>query len=308
MKKITLLQCLISLSNLLFSQQQIPGADFEIWTQNHYNSSYPNVYYWEVEPKSKWASSNPATTIVNSFCMQQTTDAYSGSFAAYLETKSIFGQVASGNLFTGYFISDYLNSKAMRGIPFESKPSFFKGYYKYTSVNYSYNGNSIPDSCSIYAILSKWDGNQRIEIGRAEMYTSVTTTTYQTFHLPFTYFSTETPDTISIVFASSANGEFYRGGVGSKLYIDEVSFEYPSNIQNNNYNFRQFNNTNEWTLIFPELFFGNLSVYDLSGRKLYCKKIESNSISINISEWKTGIYCFNLSSNNVNYQGKICKE
>lgn len=308
MKKTILLYFILLLSNQLFSQQQIPGFDFESWSQNHYNSSYPNVYYWEVEPKTIWASSNPATTIVNSFCLQQTTDAYSGSFAAYLETKSVFGQVASGNLFTGYFISDYLNSKAMRGIPFESKPSFIKGHYKYTSVSYSYNGNSVPDSCAIYAILSKWDGLQRIEIGRAEMYSSISSSTYQDFNIPFVYFSAETPDTISVVFASSVNGEFYRGGIGSKLYVDEVSFEYPSNIKNNHNDFKQLINSNEWTLIFREMFIGKLTVYDLSGRKIFCQEIENNSISINISEWKTGVYCFQLNSNNVNYQGKICKE
>ena len=116
------------------------------------------------------------------------------------------------------------------------------------------------------------------------------------------------PDTISVVFASSVNGEFYRGGIGSKLYVDEVSFEYPSNIQNNHNDFKQLINSNEWTLIFREMFIGKLTVYDLSGRKIFCQEIENNSISINISEWKTGVYCFQLSSNNVNYQGKICKE
>ena len=304
--KRTCLVIIIFLTVYFFGfSQQIPGSDFESWNQNHYNTSFPTLYYWEVLPSNIWASSNAATTIVNQFCMQQTTDAHSGSYAAYLETKNIFSQIAAGNLFTGYFIADLFNSKAMRGIPFTARPTEFRGYYKYTSVSYTYNSATIPDSCAIYAILSKWNGSQRVEVGKAELFTSVSSTTYNQFILPFNYSSSDTPDTISVVFASSKNGEFFRGGVGSKLYIDDVSLTYLSGIENNNVPFKKYFSENLWIFNFDNPVYGEICIYDVSGRLLFKRTMTGNETQINVEEWKNGIYCYSIFTEEKTYSGKI---
>jgi hypothetical protein len=255
---IFLISFIITIST--FSQQQIAGSDCETWTENHYNSTYPTFYYWEMQPSNIWASSNAATTILNLFCLQRTTDAHSGSYAAYLETKSIFSQPAAGNLFTGYFISDLFNSKAMRGIPFTEKPSFFKGYYKYTSVSYTYNSATIPDSCAIYTILSKWNGSQRTVVADAIFYSSTNVSVYTEFNIPFTYYLSDTPDTLSMVFASSKNGEYYRGGIGSKLYIDDISLQYPTQIESLEMKVNYYFAQNQVIFNFDKLFDGELVV------------------------------------------------
>ena len=308
MKKVVSLIICFGLTNLTFSQQQISGSNFEAWNQNHYNTSFPTLYYWEVMPTSVWASSNAATTIVNNFCMQQTADAHSGSFAAYLETKNIFGQVASGNLFTGYFIADLFNSKAMRGIPFTSRPSIFRGFYKYTSVSYSYNSTTIPDSCAIYAILSKWNGSQRVEVGKAEMFSSTNINTYTEFVLPFNYNSSTIPDTISVVFASSKNGEFFRGGIGSKLYVDDISFSYVSEVEENiSIETESYISQNQWLFQLNKELSGEIDVFDISGRKIYHEGINGNEIKINVDGWKNGAYCYIIIGSNEIITGKIIR-
>jgi hypothetical protein len=307
MRILTLVILLSAFFTDSFSQQQVPGSDFETWNQNHYNTSYPTLYYWEVLPTNIWASSNAATTIVNSFCMQRSTDVHSGSYAAYLETKNVFGQIAAGNLFTGYFIADLFNSKAMRGIPFTSRPQEFRGFYKYTSVSYTYGGSSIPDSCAIYAILSKWNGSQRVEIGKAEMFSSTNLTTYTQFVLPFNYSSSDTPDTISVVFASSKNGEFFRGGVGSKLYIDDISFSYLSGIDNNKLSVENCFTENQWTFSFNTMFCGELSLNDISGKEIFRKTISGTGFTLDVHSWKKGIYCYKFSGNGETVSGKIVK-
>lgn len=308
MRLLILFSMFFAVENSIFSQQQIPGSDCDTWTENHYNTSYPTLYYWEMQPNTVWASSNAATTIVNSFCLQQTTDSHSG-YAAYLETKSIFGQTASGNLFTGYFISDGFNSKAMLGIPFTGRPSFFKGYYKYTSVNYTYNNVSIPDSCTISAILSKWNGSQRVVIADAIYYSSTNVSVYTQFNLPFVYYSSDIPDTISIVFASSKNGEFYRGGIGSKLYIDDISLEYPSEIEKNSFKVDCWFTQDHLYFNFNQTFNGQLSICDISGKQIKTIRINDAVFSMEASDIKPGVYLYELTGKNQNhFTGKFIKE
>lgn len=298
----------ISVNFSVYSQQQVPGSNCETWTQNFFNTSYPSLYYWEMQPSNIWASSNAATTIVNSFCLQRTTDAYSGLYAAYLETKSIFTQPAAGNLFTGYFIANGFNSKAMRGIPFTGKPSFFRGYYKYTSVSYTYNSALIPDSCAIYAILSKWNGSHRIVVADAIFYSSTNVSVYTEFNIPFTYYLSDTPDSISMVFASSKNGEFYRGGIGSKLYIDDVSLEYPSVIENNTININYYFAQDNLYFDFGNFFSGDLIIYDLSGKRVCSENIHGNSVTIAALNFTHGLYNVILMKNGtVVYTGKMIK-
>lgn len=308
MRLLILFSVLFTITSAAFSQQQIQGSNCDTWTENHFNSSYPSLYYWEMQPSNLWASSNAATTIVNSFCLQRTADSHSG-YAAYLETKSIFSQPASGNLFTGYFISNMLNSKAMRGIPFTERPSFFKGYYKYTSVNYIYNSVSIADSCAIYTILSKWNGSQRVVVADATFFSATNVSVYTLFNLPFVYYSSDIPDTISMVFASSKNGEFYRGGIGSKLYVDDISLEYPTEIEKNSFKVDSWFAQDQLYFNFNETFNGQLSICDISGKQIKIVDINDHVFRMEASDLKPGVYLYELTGKNQNhFTGKFIKE
>ena len=129
----------------------------------------------------------------------------------------------TGSLATGTFNEMETPPNNMHlGMPFTGRPEKFIGYYKYTD-----NGG---DSCSIYAILSYWDGSARQEIGRAELKSTLTVTSYTKFDLTFNYTTADTPDSISVVFASSAAGDQMVGNVGSTLYIDSIAFVYPTGI------------------------------------------------------------------------------
>ncbi|MEN8251650.1 MAG: PCMD domain-containing protein, partial [Bacteroidota bacterium] len=49
---------------------------------------------------------------------------------------------------------------------------------------------------------------------------------YTYFDLEVVYFMSEMPDTIDMVFAASAGGEYFVGGVGSTLYVDNLSLVF----------------------------------------------------------------------------------
>ncbi|MFR9166756.1 MAG: PCMD domain-containing protein [Dysgonomonas sp.] len=167
--------------------------------------------------------------------------------------------VFSGSLFTGKFElngANYVKS-AMFGQPHakeSGKPVLFSGYYKYKPGDVYYQNYNkkreeiIPgkiDECSIYAVLYKVtkriDGEETKEefldgtdimtsdkvIAKAIWPDGSAKESYTKFSVPFSY--TEEPDydrydyKLAIVFASSKDGDFYSGAVGSTLVVDEVS-------------------------------------------------------------------------------------
>lgn len=138
-------------------------------------------------------------------------------------TKSYVGILLSGTLATGYFYTSGLSGGIILGKPFTGRPVRFTGYYKYV--------HNQGDSCAIYANLTKRLGSSRELVGRAKLLNVTDSiTTYTKFNLFFDYFSADTPDSISVVFASSAGGATYVGHVGSTLYIDNIDLSYDNGI------------------------------------------------------------------------------
>jgi hypothetical protein len=206
---------------LLISQTTLPNMSFEDWT------SYGGGQY-EEPSGGVWTTANKAVllTALIPASTEKTTDAYSGTYAAKMSTKMAsapLSMLITGTLATGTFDEMATPPNNLnQGMPFTGRPQQFTGYYKYI--------DNAGDSCEIYAILSKWNGSARQEVGRAYMRSTLTVTSYTKFDLPFSYTSADTPDSISVVFASSAGGDQMVGTVGSTLYIDSIAFIYPSGI------------------------------------------------------------------------------
>lgn len=198
---------------------QLPNQNFEYWTQ------YTN--YEDPSPRGIWATPNKLVDLLPEFYPSvtlKTEDAFSGQYAVKVITDSVQGlPLLSGTLATGIFEVNLGNpSKSLtRGIPYFSKPDRFTGYYKYFPAD--------EDSCQIYAQLSRWDGTlkKRILIGEARL-PNITdeVTEYTLFDLEFEYLNSLEPDSISVVFVSSAGGEVFVGGVGSELYVDDIQLVF----------------------------------------------------------------------------------
>ena len=204
--------------------QQVPNSDFEEWTLSAGSGQYKDYE----EPSNGWASGNGAIHIAagaDPVC-EKSTDARVGIYSAKLVTRKIFGQIASGSLYTGKFQLNLADpvKRALRGIPFVGKPTVFKGWFKYLPVG--------EDSATLYATLSHWDGTQRVTVAEARLTQYDPQQEWLSFEVPFTYTTQSDVDTIAVVFASSAGGEFFKGGEGSTLYVDGVSLGYePMSIE-----------------------------------------------------------------------------
>lgn len=204
-----------------------------------------------------WDSANPGSASFNIVPTTQETSnlAVTGEnkSAAKLTTLSapIVG-LAAGNIYTGRFegtVGGIIPSGAALewGVLFSSRPLALKGFYDYRPVAIDVAKGPYTDMegqtdiGQIQFILTDWDAPFRIDTsagtfvdvendGHIIAYASLDlgkTDGYQSFTLELEYRDrTRTPKYIVIVAAASKYGDYFTGGVGSTLYLDEFSFVY----------------------------------------------------------------------------------
>lgn len=198
-----------------------------------------------------WGTGNPGAASFIGNLTEPTDESISGK-AALLETKNAVIKLGAGNLFTGDFQLDGLNGLLHFGRPFTSFPTALRLYYKYTSTTINMIGDNAgdlaslkgePDMCQIYIALSDksepyeirnnpsnrhlFDPDDSNIIAYGEFTSNQTTSSYKQIEIPLEYrYTNRTPKYIIIVASSSKYGDYYIGGVGSKLWLDEMELVY----------------------------------------------------------------------------------
>lgn len=213
---------------------------------------YPN----ESSSYRVWDSANPGTSSLPFVGTVTTTPETSdlavtgeGKQAAKLQSTSIAGFFAAGNIFIGKFVSTVGNKGAKLdwGYEFSSRPLALKGYYKYNPeiINKASGIHSDKqgqiDQCQIRILLTDWTGVFHVNsaenvfvnddadyvIASASLTSNEKMAAYKEFTLPLVYKNkTKKPTFIVIVAAASRYGDYFTGGVGSTLLLDEFSLEY----------------------------------------------------------------------------------
>lgn len=209
----------------------------------------------------KWDTSNPGSGSFGFNPTTQSTDVkYEGSSAAMLETQHAAIKLAAASLYYGRFngLVGTNGAKIDFGQPFTSRPIAFKGWYQYKPVAIDYVGGNQPantvskgdmDLCSIFIILSKgtyqvdntktetlltaqniWNNDQFIAYGELPVDQCVNTNgEWKEFNIPLQYKESqfgEQPTHLIIVCSSSKYGDYFTGGKGSTLYVDDFSLVY----------------------------------------------------------------------------------
>ena len=205
--------------SVVYSQNiQLPEGGFENWSR----TVQGNISY-EEPAGSWWTTLNALAKLGGPVTVSRTGEAHSGDSAARLETAMWGTLVIPGLLVSGKFITSA--PFIVQGQPFTAKPGRFKGFYKYTGIN--------GDSAAIYAKLSRLNPLtlKQDTLAEAKMAVYANTTGYVAFDLPFDYYDNDSdPDSLTVVFTSSAAGQSFQGQAGSVLLIDEVSLEYSNGL------------------------------------------------------------------------------
>lgn len=198
-----------------------------------------------------WGTGNPGAAAFIGNLTTPTDESVKGK-AALLETKDALIKLGAGNIFTGDFALEGLNGLLHFGRPFSSFPTALRLYYKYTPATINMIGDNAGDlaslkgqmdMCQIYIALSDksepyeihnnpnkrqlFDPNDSGIIAYGEFTSSESVTSYKQLEIPLEYRATNrTPKYIIIVASSSKYGDYYIGGVGSKLWLDEMELVY----------------------------------------------------------------------------------
>lgn len=224
-------------------EQQLENGSFEQWS-NDGDIAIPNA-----AGGTFWGTGNPGAASFIGNLTTQTNDAVSGT-AARLESKWAVIKLGAGNLFTGDFSLDGTHGKLNFGRPFTSFPTALRLYYKYTPTTIDRIGDDSleslrgkSDTCHIYVALSDkpepyvirtrpserqlFNKNDANIIAYGEFLSAATQSSYKQITIPLEYRATNrTPRYIIIVCAASKYGDYYTGGAGSTLFIDEMELVY----------------------------------------------------------------------------------
>ena len=227
----------------------LENGSFDEWS----SEAAANGTLWQPwSTSSFWDTGNRgATTIADSNNVPTSETCNGSGKAASLETKWVVMKLASGNIFTGSYVrTDGTNGVLSFGREFKSFPSKLRINYKYTSATIDKIGEDAleylkgrPDSCHIYIALTDWnqpleirtrpserqlfDKNDSHVIAYAEYISGNSDSQYQQKDLVLNYrYTNRTPKYILIVASASKYGDYFTGGVGSKLLVDNFELIY----------------------------------------------------------------------------------
>ena len=222
----------------------LENGGFESWYQKG------DIYVPNASGSSFWGTGNPGAASFIGNLTTPTSDAVSGQ-AAKLESKNALIKLGAGNIFTGDFSLDGTNGILHFGQPFTTFPTALRLYYKYTSTTINRIGDEVgsldtlrgrPDSCHLSVALSDksepyeirtrpsvrkvFDKNDANIIAYGEFISGNSTSSYQQITIPLEYRANRTPRYIVIVCSASKYGDYFIGGEGSTLWLDEMELVY----------------------------------------------------------------------------------
>lgn len=240
---------------------ELPNGSFDEW--HKVNKVWEP---WAEGGNPIWDSGNDGATTLGESITVPTSDTWSGApaggQAAQLGSKFVglggVGKFAAGNLFIGEYVrTDGTNGILSFGKEFTARPTKLKGYYKYATAPITYLPSKSntddynrflpykdkPDTCAIYIALGDWDKPVEIRtnprdrklfdkndphvIAYAEFNSGTSVDSYTPLELTLQYKSTSrVPTHLIVVCSASKYGDYFTGGAGATLTIDEFSLEY----------------------------------------------------------------------------------
>ena len=233
---------------------QLPNSSYDAWFQNSKGAWFPRA---SEDAETWWDTANMGANTLGPVNPTTPEDVFlavagEGKRAARLETKSVLGVMAAGNLYSGrYKGTEGLSALLEFGVPFESRPIGLRGYYSYepaviNKVDEPYEDlMGRTDMCQIYIMLTAWDKpfdvnstkRQYIDMDDPDILAFRELVTDKSTNGEWVEFFIHLDDEawrdkarkathIVVISCASRYGNYFTGGVGSLLYVDEFELVY----------------------------------------------------------------------------------
>lgn len=229
---------------------QPPNASFDNWWLDG------KVWNpWAEGGERYWDTGNKGATTLGASNTQPSDDTPSGTGrSAKLETKFVgigmIGKLAAGNIFAGEYVrTDGTNGVLSFGRPFTERPTKLRGYYRYHSAPISSTTAGFndlkdrPDTCIVWVALIDspepfeirtnpsnrhlFDPEASDVIAYGNFQTGTDQEQWAQFEFDIEYKATNRiPRYILIVGSASKYGDYFTGGNGSVLYLDDLQLLY----------------------------------------------------------------------------------
>ena len=232
------------------STRVLPDGSFDQWWLNG------KVWCpWDENGERFWDTGNTGAATLGESNVQPSDYTPTGSGqSAMLETRFVglfgIGKLAAGSIYTGSFRKvDGTNGILDFGRQWQQRPTKLRGYYQYTTAPIDYASAELadlkgrPDSCHIYIALADWtapfeirtnpknrqlfDPSSPSVIAYGELVRGSNTNGYEEFEIELKYrYTDRVPTYIQITAAASKYGDYFTGGTGAILYVDQFSLDY----------------------------------------------------------------------------------
>ena len=218
---------------------QLPNFNFDLWSDSGHS---PNA-----DGDSFWDSGNGGTSLMGKYPTSQETSFVKSGSAVKMESKYVLVAFAGGNIYSGSFGKvDGVGASINFGRPYTCRPTALHGWYSYapkeinrTKAPYD-NLKGTMDVAKIYVALTDWsapfvvntntgtffDVNDPSVIAYGELEDGTGTNgKYREFTINLEYRDLERiPTHVLVVATASKYADYFTGGEGSLMYIDEFEF------------------------------------------------------------------------------------
>ncbi|MCF8465376.1 MAG: T9SS type A sorting domain-containing protein [Flavobacteriales bacterium] len=266
---------------------QPTNANFENWQT--YNGSIGNTYMEPVD----WNTGNECSELINQLAVTQSSDAYSGTYSARLETLPAFGNIKVNGVITTASMICSANSGGQEGGTAYTAmiPDSIVGFFKYAP--------STNDSA--YSQIMFLANNDMDTISFTRINFSETVNEWTRFSAPITPAgSGQTPEKLSLFFNSSwGDGAQGEAVVGSVFHIDSVHFiAVPAGIK------ETYNNA-DWS-VYPNPATdilnvksvtrkaANIEILDVTGKQVKHATVGAGSATVDLSGFVPGMYLYQI--------------
>ena len=260
MKKTLLIVAM--LTAVVMAKAQIPNAGFENWTTGNPNS-------WGTFDNLLTGLGVTGTTLET-----QVSPGHSGTSACQLKSQTIaaLGQILPGLICSGPVT--YGTGVSLGAMPYNQNPTAYDFWYKFTPVN--------GDTALTQVLFTKWNTgtNSRDTIGGAYSYIIGAQATFTNMSLPITWIGAGAPDSIQMVFISSAG----TAQANTTLIVDDINMSLVTGIKEpfmlNNYSVFPNPASNVINFVTKDDKASKVQIYDLTGRMVAEEKFQDKKVVV----------------------------